>query len=70
LIDGIKPGAGTTNDGNTARKFFEDPKITAEITGLDFELVYRFAVILQAISSGYAIDVKKYEEYAHATLKR
>jgi hypothetical protein len=52
LIDGIKPGAGKNND---------DLKITAEITGLDFELVYRFAVILQFVSSGCAID---------ATLKR
>ena len=33
LIDIVKQGSGTTNDGNTARKFFEFPNKTAAITG-------------------------------------
>lgn len=70
LIDVVKQGSGTTNDGNTARKFFEDPAKTASITGLDEGLVRRFAVILQAITSGEVIDVDRYKDYAHETAKK
>lgn len=47
LIDYPKQGAGSTNDGNTARRFFSDPELAAEITGVDQELIQRFSVILQ-----------------------
>lgn len=32
-IQQVKQGMGTTTDGNTARRFFENPTITAEICG-------------------------------------
>lgn len=70
LIDIVKQGTGTTNDGNTARKFFEFPNKTAAITGLDEELIKRFAVILQAITSGEKIDVIKFKDYARKTAER
>ncbi|KAL0832212.1 hypothetical protein ABMA28_001664 [Loxostege sticticalis] len=70
LIDIVKQGSGTTNDGNTARKFFESPNKTAAITGLDEELVKRFAVILQAITSGEKIDVMKFKDFAHKTAEK
>ncbi|XP_026315853.1 uncharacterized protein LOC113227183 [Hyposmocoma kahamanoa] len=67
LIDIVKQGSGTTNDGNTARKFFEFPKKTATITGLDEEFIKRFAVILQAITSGEKIDIVKFKYFARKT---
>lgn len=70
LIDIVKQGSGTTNDGNTARRFFEFPDKTAAITGLDEELVRRFAVILQAITSGEQIDVVKFKDYARKTAEK
>lgn len=70
LIDVVKQGSGTTNDGNTARKFFEDPDKTSSITGLDKDLIRSFAVILQAISSGEAIDVPKFKDYAQKTAEK
>ena len=33
IIDVPKPGYGTTNDGNSARRFFSNPKLSAKITG-------------------------------------
>ena len=36
LIDMPKQGLGNTNDGNSARKFFENPELTAEITGMKY----------------------------------
>lgn len=61
---------GTTNDGNTARRFFEFPEKTAAITGLDEDLIRRFAVILQATTSGQSINVSKFKEYAYITAER
>lgn len=70
LIDIVKQGSGTTNDGNTARRFFEFPEKTAAITGLDEDLIRRFAVILQAITSGEIIDVPKFKEYTKITAEK
>ncbi|KAL4718078.1 hypothetical protein ACJJTC_019477 [Scirpophaga incertulas] len=60
LLDVVKQGHGTTNDGNTARRFFENPVKTASITGLDVELIRRFAVILQTLTSSEAVDIEKF----------
>lgn len=70
LIDIVKQGSGTTNDGNTARKFFEFPNKTAAITGLDEDLIKRFAVILQAITSGEQVDIIKFRDYARKTAEK
>ncbi|KAL4152921.1 hypothetical protein QTP88_000754 [Uroleucon formosanum] len=35
LVDKPKPGFGNSNDGNTARRFFQNSEISAEITKLD-----------------------------------
>lgn len=43
LVDVAKAGIGNTNDGNTSRRFFLDPK-SAEITGVDSRLIYRLKV--------------------------
>ncbi|KAL4705865.1 hypothetical protein ACJJTC_019300 [Scirpophaga incertulas] len=69
LIDIVKQGHGSTNDGNTARRFFANPNLTAEITGVSEDLIRRFAIILEAISSGNHIDTVKFHEYAQATMQ-
>lgn len=48
-VDTVKQGSGTANSGNTSRRFFANPSLVSEITGLDENLVKRFAVILEAI---------------------
>lgn len=69
LIDMPKQGFGSTNDGNTARRFFENTSTSARITGLDEELIRRFHVILQTISCGEAIDIAKFRIYTVETAK-
>lgn len=64
-----KVNFGNTNDGNTSRRFFENPQLAADITKVDFELIYRLKVILETISSGHKIDVQQFDEYAMATAK-
>lgn len=68
LVDFPKAGFGNTNDGNTSR-FFEDPECSSRITGINLELIKRFKVILEVISSGNSIDVNKFGVYAHETAK-
>lgn len=60
-------GSGTSNDGNSARKFFTHPDISAEITGLNKDLIYRCCVLLQALGSGYKINSEKFKIYALET---
>lgn len=67
IIDRPKQGFGSTNDGNTARTFFKNYEKSAEITGLDKNLILKFSVILQALSSGHEIDISKFEKYAKET---
>ncbi|XP_076292832.1 uncharacterized protein LOC143215029 [Lasioglossum baleicum] len=69
VVDMPKPGFGTTNDGNTARRFFEDYKISALVTGVDETLIKRFYIILQVISSGFGIDSTKFYQYSMDTAK-
>ena len=61
---GPKQGFGSTNDGNTARRFFDDPELSASITGVDIYVIREFKVVLQAISSAHEIDIEKYCSYA------
>lgn len=35
IVHKAKPGIGSSNDGNTARRFFKNAEISAQITGLD-----------------------------------
>ncbi|CAH1098697.1 unnamed protein product [Psylliodes chrysocephalus] len=67
LVDIAKADFGNTNDGNTSRRFFQDPEISARITGIDVTLIERFKVILEALSSEHMIDVEKFSAYASET---
>lgn len=66
-IDITKQGADTSNDGNTAWRFFENPQLTSEITQVNVDLIHRFSIILQVLSCNSKINVKKFEVYAFET---
>ena len=67
LVDVPKPGCDNTNDGNRSRRFFADLELAGAITGIDVNLIYRFKVILEVISSGHKINTGKYSKYATDT---
>lgn len=69
IVDVPKPTYGNSNDGNTARRFFNNPEMSAEITGLDINIINRFRCILQVISSGFSINVSKFEKFTLDTAK-
>lgn len=69
-VDKPKAGSGTSNDGNTARHFFEKYQQSAKITGIDQDIIHRFYIILQAISSGHEINVDNFRQYTVELAKR
>lgn len=69
LVDVPKQGFGNTNDGNTARRFFANPEIVHEITGIDRDLIKRFGIILKTLSCSYKINSTLFDEYARETAK-
>ena len=67
IVDLPTQGGGTTNDGNSARKFFANPAISARITGIKEEIIVRFSVILEVISSGREINCDLFRLYCTET---
>lgn len=63
LVDIPKPGYGTTNDGNTVRRFFQQPFLASSITGIDLNFIKRLDIILKTMACGYAVNVEAFREY-------
>ncbi|KAG4073854.1 hypothetical protein HA402_014059 [Bradysia odoriphaga] len=66
-LDFVRQGSGTTNDGNTARTFFNDPKFASKTTGINEQLIRRFKVILATLCCGQNVDAEKFRKYALET---
>ena len=69
-VDRPKAGFGSSNDGNTARRFFENVEKSSGILGVDIDLIKKCHAILQAMSSGFAINVPAFRMYCLETAKR
>ena len=69
IIDKPRQVSGNTNHGNTARKFFYNASCSAEITGVDENLIRQFYIILQALSSGVMINAESFGSYAVETAR-
>ena len=69
IIDVPRPQGRTSNDGNTARKFFnpDNNEAVSNITGFNTNLLENFGTILTAINSGYKIHPRKFNEFAKQT---
>ena len=70
VVDTPKQGFGNTNCGNTGRRAFEESKAFADITGVDEEVIVRIRNILEAVCSGYEIDISSFKDYCLATSER
>lgn len=69
LVDIPKAGFGNSNNGNTSRRFFSDPITSSRITEVDIKLIKKCNIILEVLSSGHKINVKKFECFAEETAK-
>lgn len=61
LVDMLKSNFCNTNDDNSSRRFLESPQLDADITKVDFELIYRLKVKVETISSGHEKDVQQFD---------
>lgn len=67
-IDIVKQGYGSSNTGNTSRRFFGNPSTVASVTGIDKNLIRRLATILEVINcSDHQINVSAFTSYAEET---
>lgn len=69
LVDVPKAGFGNSNDGNTSRRFFSDPETAGRITEIDIDFIKKLKIILEVLSSGYKIDLKKFSDFLEETAK-
>lgn len=69
IVDKPKPGFGNSNDGNTARRFFKNPELSAEITKIDVNLIKKMHIIMIVVSSGHEIDVDKFRDFTQNTAR-
>ena len=56
----VKPGAGTTNDGNACRTFFNNPEISADTLGLNPDLLKNFRTLLYILNNPLTADIETY----------
>lgn len=68
LVDVVKQRFRTTNDGNTARKCFDNFELSSQITGLDKTLIKQFCTLMQAISTGSEINADAFQKHCNDTL--
>ena len=62
-------GFGTSNDGNTARRFFQLAETSSEILGIKIELLKNFHIILCTLSSGLDINVAAFKSFCINTAR-
>ena len=60
-------GSGSSNNSNTARRFFRNAEQTAPIINVDVHLIKRIYVVLCTLSSGFMIDADKLKDYCLET---
>lgn len=67
LVDIPIATSGNTNNGNTARRFFQKPQLASKITGVNEELILRLNIILRSISCGSEINIPAFKKYTSET---
>lgn len=61
-------GFGSSNDGNTSRRFFSDIDETSRITKVNSDVLRRFATILAALNTTKTlINPDKFENFCRET---
>lgn len=59
LVDILKPGSGTTNDGKTARKFFRNQELSkSERATKSCFILHRFPETLNIMVSAFVINLE------------
>lgn len=62
-----KAGFGDTYNERSSRRFFTDLKTSSCITGMNLNLIIKYSIILETISSEYRVNSKTFAKYAEQT---
>ena len=62
-----KQSFGNTNDGNTARRAFENAETFADIMGVAVDVIIRLRTILIAVCSCYELNSESFGQYWYET---
>lgn len=60
IVDVPRQGSSNSNDGNTARRFFKNPKLISQIIRVDENLITRFGIILQVLACCRHVHFEKF----------
>lgn len=66
IVDMPRQGAGNSNTGNVARRFFEHHESSASILNIKPSIIYKMGQVLEVIRSRFPIDPIIFEEYCNA----
>lgn len=70
IVSKPKPGgSGNSNDGNTARKAFENPELLAKCLGLNCQLIKNFKTILIAMSLQLPLNAENFDNLCSETAR-
>lgn len=67
IVDKPKPGFSSSNDGNTAQKFFKTPQESSGITGVEVRLINNLGVLLRTLSCDHSINIDKFQQFCSLT---
>ena len=67
FVDMPKQGFGNTNDGNSARRAFEQSNTFSEVSGVDVDIISRLKTVLKAVCLGYDLDSSSFQQYCNET---
>lgn len=62
-------GSGNTNNGNMARRVFQNIDALADVTSVDINLLKKLKTILVTISCQFLINSEKFEAFCFETSK-
>ena len=57
----VKPGASTSNDKNAGRTFFNSPEISADVLGLNPDLLENFRTLLHILNNPLTSEIETYD---------
>lgn len=66
-VEEVRADGGTSTDGNTVNRAFENPETLAEILELDIHLVTNLVMLIRAISSHFPINLEEFKDLCDIT---
>ena len=69
LVDMPGTNGGSTTNGNTIRRCFEEPRLLTDVLGLSFELVNGIIVVWRTLRCSDPLDANRFKKYCMKLVK-